>query len=339
MAQLRIAIDAFGGDNAPQAVVEGCVQALAKHNDWVAILSGDEARIRTELAKYSYDDKRVEVIHAPEVITCEEQPTVAIKRKKESSLVRALQAVKDGQADCVLSAGSTGALLAGATLIIRRLPGVKRPALAVLLPTVKGSRILMLDSGANTDCKPSYLQQFAVMADAYMRKVEHVDKPRVGLLNNGAEAEKGNMLTKAVYPLLQAAPIDFAGNCEARDILSGDYDVLVCDGFDGNVVLKYTEGMASALMGMLKAELMADTRSKLGAALSKPAFKRFKRHLDYTEYGGAPLLGIAGGVIKAHGSSNAKAFCSAIEQARAFAAADVNASIAAALASLPDIED
>ncbi len=339
MTKLRIAIDAFGGDNAPQAVVEGCVQALAKHDDWRAILTGDEARIRAALEKHSYDAARVEIVHAPEIITCEEQPTVAIKRKKDSSLVRALQAVKDGQADCVLSAGSTGALLAGATLIIRRLPGVKRPALAVLMPTVTGSHILLLDSGANTDCKPSYLLQFAVMADAYMRKVEHVEKPRVGLLNNGAEAEKGNMLTKAVYPLLQNAPICFAGNCEARDILSGDFDVVVCDGFDGNVVLKYTEGMASALMGMLKTELTADTRSKLGAALAKPAFKRFKRKLDYTEYGGAPLLGIAGGVIKAHGSSNAKAFSSAIEQARAFAAADVNASITEALAALPEIED
>ena len=197
----------------------------------------------------------------------------------------------------------------------------------------------MLDSGANADCKPSYLQQFAVMADAYMRKVEKVAQPRIGLLNNGAEAEKGNQLTKAAYALLQETPVSFAGNCEARDILSGDFDVVVCDGFVGNVALKYTEGMASGMMEMLKKELMADTRSKLGAMLAKPAFRRFKKQLDYTEYGGAPLLGIKGGVIKAHGSSNGKAFCSAIKQARALVQADLNETISSALLALPQIED
>ncbi len=339
MSLIRIAIDAFGGDNSPAAVIDGCVQAMKLNNDWTAVLSGDEKRIREELSRYEYDEGRVEIIHAPEIISCEEQPTMAIKKKKDSSLVQALYAVKEGRADCILSAGSTGALLAGATLIIKRLEGVKRPALAVLMPTVTGGHILVLDSGANTDCKPSYLQQFAVMADAYMRKMERIEHPRIGLLNNGAEAEKGCQLTKAAYALLKETPILFAGNCEARDILSGDFDVLVCDGFAGNVVLKYTEGMASALVGMLKKELMSDTCSKIGAALAKPAFKRFKKQLDYTEYGGAPLLGIAGGVIKAHGSSNAKAFCSAIQQARAFAKAELGESISSALLSLPEIED
>ncbi len=331
MAQIKIAIDAFGGDHAPSAVVEGCVQALRTYDDWTAILCGDESRIKKELERHSYDAERIEIVDAPEVISCDEQPTIAIKKKTNSSLVQALYCVKEGRADCIVSAGSSGALLAGATLIVRRFPLVKRPALAVLIP--------LLDCGANTDCKPSYLQQFAVMADAYMRKIEGVEKPRIGLLNNGAEPEKGCQLTKAAYALLKATPVNFAGNCEARDILSGDFDVLVCDGFAGNIVLKYTEGMVHSMAGMLKKELMADPRSKLGALLAKPAFKRFKKQLDYTEYGGAPLLGINGGVIKAHGSSNAKAFVSAIKQARSFVKADINASISDALLSLPEIED
>ena len=338
MTKLTIAVDAYGGDNAPQAVVEGCVMALQKYDDLQLLLFGDKDGIENELKKYSFDRSQVEVVHAPQVISCDEQPTLAIRTKKDSSLVCALNAVKEGRVDCVLSAGSTGALLAGATLIIRRLPPVKRPALAALMPTVTG-KIFMLDCGANADCKPSYLQQFAVMADAYMRKVEGVEKPRVGLLNNGEEAEKGNQLTKAAYGLLKDTSINFAGNCEARDILSGKFDILVCDGFSGNVVLKHTEGMASAFFGMLKEELYADARSKYGAALAKPAFRRFKKKFDYTEYGGAPLLGIAGGVIKAHGSSNAKAFCSAIGQARAFMQTGVNEEIVNALEALPQIED
>ncbi len=339
MPLMRIAIDVFGGDNAPEAVLDGCVQALRLYEDWQAVLCGDEARIKSELEKYDYDAARVEIIHAPEVIGCDEQPTVAIKKKKDSSLVQSLYAVKEGRADCVLSAGSSGALLAGATLIVRRLDGVKRPALAVLIPHVKGGHVLLLDSGANADCKPSYLQQFAVMADAYLRRVEGLEAPRIGLLNNGAEAEKGNQLTKAAYALLQEAPIHFAGNCEARDMLSGDFDAVVCDGFVGNVALKNIEGMAFSMMEMLKKELMLDTRSKLGAALAKPAFKRFKKQLDYTEVGGAPLLGIRGGIIKAHGSSNAKAFCSAIRQARALIKADLGETISLALCALPEIED
>lgn len=338
MTELTIAVDAYGGDNAPGAVIEGCAMALRQYQDCRLLLFGDSDGIQSEMKKHNADWDRARIIHAPQIISCEEQPTAAIRAKKDSSLVQSLYAVKEGRADCVLSAGSTGALLAGATLIVRRLPVVKRPALAVLAPTMTG-RILILDCGANADCKPSYLQQFAVMADAYMRKVEGMENPRIGLLNNGEEAEKGNQLSKAAYALLRETPVNFAGNCEARDILSGKFDVLVCDGFSGNVVLKHTEGMASAFFGMLKKELMADTRSKIGAALSKPAFKRFKKAFDYTEYGGAPLMGIAGGVIKAHGSSNAKAFCSAVAQARAFMQSDVNGEIVKALESLPQIED
>ena len=199
--------------------------------------------------------------------------------------------------------------------------------------------MLIMDCGANVDCKPSYLQQFAVMASAYMHDIMGVDNPRVGLLNNGAEAEKGNELTKAAYKLLEQTPVNFAGNCEAREILSGGFDAIVCDGFAGNIVLKYTEGLAATLMGMLKKELMADTRSKLGAAMAKPAFRRFKKVMDYTEYGGAPLLGIDGGVIKAHGSSNAKAFAAALGQARSFASSGTNETIRRAVKSLPEVAD
>ncbi len=336
---IRIIMDAFGGDNAPAAVVEGAAIALGRFDDISITLCGREDAIRAELQKHSYDAARMAVLDAQEVIDCHEAPTLAIKRKKDSSLVKALSAVANGEADCVVSAGSTGALLAGATFLVRRIKGVKRPALAPLLPTRTGGQMMLIDCGANADCKPSYLQQFAVMGSAYMKGVLGMESPRVALLSNGTEAEKGNELTKAAYPLLAAAPVNFVGNCEARDILSGGHDVLVCDGFSGNVVLKYTEGLSATILAMLKDELMADTRAKLGAALAKPAFRRMKKKMDYTEQGGAPLLGVNGGVIKAHGSSDAKAFCSAVMQARRFTQADVNGAVRAAIAALPDVED
>jgi len=336
---IKIAIDAFGGDNAPRAVVEGAIEALLDYDDIEMILCGREDAIREELRGRKYDERRLHVINATEVIDCHEQPTLAIKKKKDSSLVRALQLVANREADCVVSAGSTGALLTGATLIIRRIKGVKRPALAPLLPTKRGGWVMLIDCGANTDCKPSYLQQFGVMADAYLRHAMNLDQPRIALLNNGEEAEKGNELTKAAYQLLKAAPISFAGNCEAREILSGDIDALVCDGFVGNVVLKYTEGLSDVIFSMLKTELKADKRSMLGAALAKPAFKRMKKKMDYKEVGGAPLLGIDGCVIKAHGSSDDRAFRSAIMQARSFAKSGVNGALADAIAALPEMED
>ena len=336
---IKIAMDAFGGDNAPVAVVEGAVAALNRYDDISLILCGKEDAIQRELNKLAYPKERLTVVHAPEIIGCDEQPTVAVRRKKDSSLVRSLQMAADKEADAIVSAGSTGALLTGATLIVRRIKGVKRPALAPLLPTARGSWIMLIDCGANTDCKPSYLAQFSVMASAYMKHAMGLEKPRIALLNNGAEEGKGNELTKAAYALLKEAPIRFAGNCEARNILSGDYDALVCDGFAGNVVLKYTEGLSATIMEMLKAELMADARSKLGAALARPAFRRFKKKMDYKEVGGAPLLGIDGCVIKAHGSSDAKAFASAVMQARNFVKSGVNGALEEALAALPEMED
>ena len=329
---IRIALDVMGGDNCPGAAVEGAVRAAAANQDIAITLVGKGQAIKDELAKLNVNSDRITILDAAEEIDCHEQPTAAI-RKKEASMVKALNLAAKGEVDAVVSSGSTGALLAGATLIVKRIKGVKRPALSPLLPTVKGGWIMLIDCGANTDCKPQYLQQFGVMASAYMQSVMGVDNPRISLLNNGEEAEKGCELTKAAYKLLSAA-----GNCEAREVLSGEFDALVCDGFVGNVVLKYTEGLASSMMAMLKTELTADFKSKIGAALSMGAFRRFKKKMDYKEVGGAPLLGINGCVIKAHGSSDAKAFASAIRQAELFVKGNVNPKIAEAIASLPDEE-
>ena len=332
---MKFVIDAFGGDNAPEAVIEGVCRAMREWGDFEVILTGEEARINEELAKRSADMSRISVINAPEVITCDEQPTIAIKRKKNSSIVAAMNVMAAGEADCLISAGSTGAVLTGATLIVRRIPGVKRPALAPVMPT-PGKPFLLLDCGANSDCKPEYLQQFAIMGAAYMEGVMHVDSPSVALVNNGEEAAKGSELSKASYSLLSQTPVNFKGNCEAREIFSGKYDVIVTDGFTGNVILKEAEGLAEALFRMLKRELRSSGKTKLGALLAKPAFKSVKKTMDYTEYGGAPLLGINGGIIKAHGSSDAKAFVSAINQARLYVLGGVTEKIAAGIASVAE---
>lgn len=335
---MKIAVDIFGGDNSPSALIDGCVEAAKLYDDVEFIFTGDERIITDYMSEKGYGSSRISIIDAPETITCGEQPTVAIKRKKNSSLVKALELVASKEADAFVSAGSTGAVLAGATLIVRRIKGVKRPALAPVMPTVKGP-VLLIDCGANVDCKPNYLQQFAVMGSAYMKKVCGIDAPRVGLINNGAEAEKGNELTKSAYKLLENTDINFVGNCEARYTMTGDYDVLVCDGFVGNAVLKCTEGVARSVMSIMKQELMASPITKLGAFISKSGFKRVKKRMDYTEYGGAPLLGINGCIIKAHGSSNAKAITSAIGQARSYCIGDVTAAIQSGIEALPECED
>ena len=335
---MKIAVDIFGGDNSPSALIDGCVEAAKLYDDVEFIFTGDERVITDYMREKGYGSSRISIIHAPEMITCGDQPTVAIKRKKNSSLVKALELVASKEADAFVSAGSTGAVLAGATLIVRRIKGVKRPALAPVMPTVKGP-VLLIDCGANVDCKPNYLQQFAVMGSAYMKKVCGIDAPRVGLINNGAEAEKGNELTKSAYKLLENTDINFVGNCEARYTMTGDYDVLVCDGFVGNAVLKCTEGVARSVMSIMKQELMASPITKLGALISKSGFKRVKKRMDYTEYGGAPLLGINGCIIKAHGSSNAKAITSAIGQARNYCIGDVTAAIQSGIEALPECED
>ena len=308
-----IAVDAMGGDNAPQAIIQGCIEAIGADPALNILLCGPQDTVKECLGGFS---ERIAIVHAPDVISNHDQPTTAIRRMGESSLVKALMLVKNGEADAIVTAGSTGATLAGGIFRVGRIRGIDRPALAPLLPTAKGNPAMLIDCGANMDCKPSYLLDFAVMGSAYMKGVIGVENPRVALVNVGAEDEKGNALAKAVFPLLAQSGLNFVGNVEGRDLLNGDVDVIVCDGFSGNLILKNTEGVAELLTGMMKQEFLADFRSKIGALLLKPALRRFKKRMDYTEHGGAPLLGVSGVIVKAHGSSNAKAFSKAIEQAR-----------------------
>ena len=315
---MKIILDAMGGDNAPHEIVKGAVQALNKYNDFELILTGKSDIMEEELKKYAYPGQRLRIVHASQVIETAEPPVEAIKRKKDSSMVAGMNILAQGGGDVFITAGSTGATVAGSMLVVRRIRGVKRPALAPVLPTAMDKGVLLIDCGANVDCKPSYLAQFGVMGSIYMKNVFGVESPRIGLLNNGAESEKGNLLTKAAYEHLLKAPVNFYGNIEAREVTSGVVDVVVCDGFVGNAVLKMMEGTAETLVKMLKAELMGSFRSKIGAALAKNAFKNFKKRMDYSDYGGALLLGVNGGVIKAHGSSDAKTIVSTIRQARDF---------------------
>ena len=310
---MRIFVDAMGGDFAPQAPVEGAVEALRRYPNIEITLAGDLKQVEPLLKDCDDVRGRITLLDAPEVITNHESPVMGVRTKKNSATVQGMLQLKEKQADGFVSAGSTGAVLAGGMFRLGRIEGVERPALAPLLPNGKGY-FLLIDCGANVDCKPEYLQQFGVMGDAYMKGVMGLEQPRVGLINIGAESEKGNALVKAVYPMMEQSGYHFIGNVEARDITGDQADVLVCDGFSGNLILKFMEGVSGTLMGMIKKELMADTRSKIGALISKPAFKRVKKAMDYTEVGGAPLLGVQGAVVKAHGSSNAHAFSCAIGQ-------------------------
>lgn len=327
MDKVIIAVDAMGGDHGVKMAVEGAVMALEDTDISKVILVGRESEIRLVLVELEYDQShRIEIVNADEVIDPEEIPTVAIKSKKNSSIVVGLNLVKNGQAAAFVSAGSTGAVLAGATVIVGRIKGIKRPALGVVLPNTKGYTLL-IDSGANVDAKPEYLLQFAQMGSVYMQSIMDVSKPRVGLINVGTEQEKGNMLTKEAYDILESAAfttdLNFIGNVEGREIPLGAVDVAVCDAFVGNIILKYSEGFAKGIMSMLKEELMADRVSKLGAALSKKAYDRLRKRFDYTEVGGAPFIGLNGLVVKAHGSSNAKAIKNAVKQCAKFIKADV----------------
>jgi len=313
----KLIIDAMGGDHAPQAIIDGVVMALREYADIFVYLVGKQEVIDHCLQNQEYDKERLEIVDARDEIEMAEPPVKAVRTKKDASMVVGMQMAAEGKGDVFITAGSTGAVVAGGTLIIRRAPQVFRPALAPRLPSAKGG-VLLIDCGANIDCKPAFLQQFAIMGSIYMKTVMGIENPRVGLINNGAEEEKGNSLTKEAYQLLKTSDINFVGNAEGRDILSGNYDVVVCDGFVGNVLMKFMEGCATFLFGMIKEELLSSTRTKIGAALAKPAFSDLKKKLDYTEYGGALLLGTNTGVIKAHGSSNAKAIKNAIRQAREF---------------------
>ncbi len=323
MQLITIAVDAMGGDNAPEEIVKGALLAL-ENKQIKIVLVGIKEAIENVIKQHqpNIDLSRLEIVEATEVIGTDEVPTVAIKSKKNSSLVVGLHLLKGGKADAFVSAGNTGALLAGATLIVGRIKGIERPALAVLLPNDKGFSFL-IDCGANVDAKPSYLAQFGKMGSVYMENVIGIKNPRVALVNIGVEKEKGNGLTKEAYELLENAGINFTGNIEAREIPHGAADVLVCDAFVGNVILKYSEGFSKAILGMLKKELMSSTISKLGAVLSKKSFSRLKKSFDYSEIGGAPFLGLKSLVVKAHGSSNAKAICAAINQCVKFQEADI----------------
>lgn len=323
MSKYVIAIDAMGGDNAPQAIVEGAVQALKQFDDIKILLAGPEARLSEMIANETDVKDRIEIIPADEVISMDEAPVLQIRKKKNSSMVQAMLAVKEGRAQAFVSAGSTGAVLAGATLRIGRIRGISRPALGPVMPARKKPFILV-DCGANVDCTPEYLLQFGMMGSVYMKSVMGVKDPQVGLVNIGTEEEKGDNLTKQTYQLMKQQNLfNFAGNCEAREIPTGDFDVIVADGFVGNVILKFMEGLSSTMISMIKEAMMSSLRSKIGGILVKPAMRAFKKKMDYEEYGGAPLLGVDGAVIKAHGSSNGKAMCSAIRQARTMLETDV----------------
>ncbi|WP_040211676.1 phosphate acyltransferase PlsX [Clostridium polynesiense] len=314
---MNIAIDGMGGDNAPHAVVEGALKALEEFKDINITLTGNEDVIYKELSKYNYDKNRISVEKADEVISPNEQPVKAVRKKKNSTLNRAVGLVKEGTCDAVISAGSTGAFLAASLLTLGRIKGVDRPALAPLMPGVKGN-FLVLDSGANAECKPQNLLQFAVMGKNYFENVLGVTNPKIGLINIGAEEEKGNELTKAAYKLLSTSSLNFVGNVEPRDISSGNVQVLVCDGFVGNTVLKMYGGVASNIFSIIKKEIMSTFRSKLGGVLLKPVFQNIKKKFDYKEHGGAPFIGVNGICIKAHGSSDALAIKNAIRQAKKF---------------------
>lgn len=313
---IRIAVDVYGGDNAPGCVIDGALEALRAMDDVLILFCGAQAEVEGLLNGREYDAQRVSIVDAPDIITNHESPTLAIRRKLNSSMVRAMDLVKKGEADAVVTAGSTGAALAGGIFRMGRIRGIDRPALGPVLPTSGEHPVILIDCGANADCKPDYLVQFALMGQAYMKGVMGIANPKVGLLNVGAEDEKGNELCKAVFPLLKDHPgVNFYGNVEARDVLTGVVQVIVCDGFSGNILLKSTEGAAQLIFGKLKKGLMSSVRSKLGALMVKPALKTVKNELDYEQYGGAALLGVKGALVKAHGSSKGHAYACAIAQA------------------------
>lgn len=312
---MKIVVDAMGGDYAPEAPVKGVVSFAQEHPEIKFFLVGDEVQIGAlQVALPS----NVEAVHAATVIESSDEPVRAVRRKSDSSLVIAAKMVREGQADAMLSAGNTGALVAAGLLVIGRLPGIERPALAPVLPTFDGGGVLLLDAGATMDTTSENLLQFAHMGSAYSRYVLGVDKPRVGLLNVGTEEGKGNALTKAAYPLLKEADLNFVGNVEARELMNGSCDVVVCDGFAGNVVLKLVEGVGLGIFGALREAMTTTTTAKLAAAVLKPSLRKFRERFDYAEYGGAPFLGVAGGCIKAHGSSNERAWYTALRQAARF---------------------
>lgn len=335
-ATVRVALDAMGGDNAPGEIVLGAVQAAREYGIGVYLVGREDA-IRAELAKYDTQGLDLPIIHTDEAIEMDEHPATAVRRKKNASMTLALQLVRDGAAVGAVSAGNSGAMMAASLFTLKRVEGVDRPALGGVLPT-RDSVCLVIDMGANTDCKPEYLLQFALMGSSYMERIFAVPSPRVGLLSNGEEETKGNELVQQAHQLLKASAatlgLNFIGNVEGRDIPAGNADVVVCDGFVGNVVLKLSEGLAESLLGILRTQMTSSPPNKLAAAVLRPGLRKVFRRLDYAEYGGVPLLGVNGSAIISHGRSNAKAIKNAVRVARQTAETNVAGAIAEGLAKL-----
>lgn len=323
----KVVVDAMGGDYAPAEPVKGAVDAVRSRSDIKIILIGQEDVIKEELAKYTYPAEQIEVVHAEEVIETAEPPVNAIRKKKQSSIVLGMNMVKQKEADAIVSAGSSGAILVGGQVIVGRIKGIERPPLAPLIPTEKGASLL-IDCGANVDARPSHLVQFARMGSIYMENVVGIKNPRVAIVNIGAEEEKGNALVKETFPLLkECTDINFVGSIEAREIPHGEADVIVCEAFVGNVILKLYEGLGSTLIGAVKKGMMSSLRSKIGAALALPALKETLKDFDASKHGGAPLLGLNGLVVKTHGNAKAKEITNAIYQCVTFKEQDINGKI------------
>ena len=329
---MKIIVDAFGGDHAPLEILKGSAMAVSEYGVEV-ILTGDEQIIKKTAAENGISLEKMEIFHASQVMDMNAEPTQLLKEYKDSSMAVGLKLLSEGKGDAFVSAGSTGAVLVGATLIVKRIKGIKRAALAPVIPTVEG-KYMLIDCGANAECRPEMLVQFGVMGSAYMNKIMGVEKPRVALINNGTEEHKGAPLQQEAFQLLKQSPLNFVGNIEAREIPVGGCDVAVCDGFTGNVVLKLTEGLSKALVGQIKGILTKSIVTKLAALTLKSGLADFKKKMDYKEYGGAALLGISKPVVKAHGNSDAKAFKNAIGQAVQFTENGVIAAIEGYLAEM-----
>lgn len=312
----EIVVDAFGGDYSPEEIILGSLNALKLNKDLGIVLTGDENKINEFLSDYEYDSNRIRVVHAPEIISNNESPTAAIRTKRESSIVKAFDELRTNENVVgLVSAGSTGAVLTGAFLKLGRIKGVSRPATCPILPTKNGGKVALMDSGANVDCKPINLVHFAIMANAYMKEVYKIENPRIGLLSVGTEDHKGNELTTQVFQQLKNMPeINFVGNMEARDLLSGNYDVVICDGFNGNVLLKSTEGAIKFVLSNIKQSIKQRFLSKVGALFMKKTFSDLKKKLDYSKHGGAVMLGCKKVVVKCHGDSKSESICNAIMQ-------------------------
>ena len=332
---MKLVIDCFGGDKSPGANVEGAVIALKAHEDLSLVLTGDEEKIKAEIARLGYAGDRIEIVHAPEIITGEDKPTDAVRLKKESSMIKAIRLLReDDTVDGVVSTGATGALITAATLRIGRIEGVRRPAFCPILPTMNGGIVGVCDSGANVDVLPDQLLDFAIMGSRYLENVYGIESPRVAMLNVGTETEKGDYLRKEAYPILASSDqINFVGNMESRDLLSGKYDLVVCDGFSGNVLVKTTEGTALELLKKLKKDIYSRLIYKIGAALMKKMFMEEKEFMNYQNYGGSVLLGTEKIVVKGHGSSNATAVSKCIDQAYLMGLSELNSKIAASVAA------